>query len=748
MRTSYGRAAVLTISILAALVTVWGLIAPPGEVPKGLSGRYFASADWSGEPLLERIDDIQNTETLTATSAIAGRETFSVEWTGALIVRRDGIHRFATKSDDGTWLWIGDQLVIDNGGSHAATNVWAELPLTRGVHPFRLRYSQTGGDYFLQLGQAGPAGQMVPPEPLIPVALSYREVRVRELWSLVPVAGWYLAGLSIAIAGFRLGRTLPVLSHIAEIWADRGVRLIVVSGMALTAAHIAYGIPAIPSFSADELEPLDTLLASETGFRRWNLRWPPLHAFFITLALQPFRWAETLFHLSLHDEVVVGAMYLVSRGLSVLLVGLALMLTFDVARMLAERRAGYFAAALLATSPLVVFFGSLSNLEVPHLFWVTLTFWAWLKLWQQRSVFWFAVFGASVGLSIAAKDQAYGYYVIAPFALALLVRRDRASHGDRSWLGALSDRRLVYVALSAVAAMAIGHALPFWLDRFVDRLAVLGAAPAQFRIFSPSFEGYVALLSSTAKSFWWAAGSPLLVAFLMGMVTAVRRRQWLPCGLLLPAMTYSITFLAVILYVYDRFLIGWLPIAAAIGGIGLSALWGMRRRGHRLGAVVVTAILAAGVVNGVAINVVFHRDPRHEAWRWLQAQVPCGSSVGVTFNAIYLPPLDCYDVWGLLPSSRVGMTRWPRFLVLNEAYMERFRDTPDGARFLADLRSGALGYWRLERFEATPPPWSLLYWEPRFRNRVEDIETTTDKPLHAIEVWECRDREGCDRPPS
>ena len=59
------------------------------------------------------------------------------------------------------------------------------------------------------------------------------------------------------------------------------------------------------------------------------------------------------------------------------------MLTFDVARMLADRRAGYFAAALLATSPVVLFFSSLSNLEIPQLFWVTLTFWAWLKLWQH-----------------------------------------------------------------------------------------------------------------------------------------------------------------------------------------------------------------------------------------------------------------------------------------------------------------------------------------------------------------------------
>ena len=744
MRTSYARA-VFTICVLAALATAWVLLAPPDEVPNGLLGRYFATADWSGEPFLERVDELPSTETLAATRAVASRGSFSVEWTGALIVRRDGIHRFATKSDDGSWLWIGDQLVIDNGGSHAATNVWAELPLKRGVHAFKLRYSQTGGDYFLQLGQTGRDGHMVPPGPLMPVTLSYGEVRARELWPMVPVTVWYLAALAIVLTGVRLGSTLPVLSDVATIWADRWMRLVVVFGMALSAAHIAYGVPATPSFSVDELEPLDTLLASQTGFRHWNLRWPPLHAFVIALALQPFRWAEALFHLSLEDDVVVGSMYLVSRGLSVVLVGLSLMLTFDVARMLADRRAGYLAAALLATSPIVVFFGSFANLEIPHLFWVTLTFWAWLKLWQHRSVFWFAAFGTAVGLSIAAKDQAYGYYVLTPFALILLVGRDRASLGDRAWLRTLGDRRLVYVVLGTVAAMAVGHALPFRLDRFLERLFMLGPASAQYRMFPHSFEGYVALLSNTAKGFWWAAGSPLVVAVFIGFVAIVRRRQWATCALLLPAITYSITFLAVIMYVYDRFLIGWLPIAAAIGGIGLSALFGIASRGQRLGAAVVTAVLAAGVLNGVAMNVVFHRDSRHRAWQWLQAHVPCGSSIGVSFVERYVPDLDCYDVWEMLPGSLDGMVRWPRFLALNEAYVERFGATPDGAEFLDDLRSGALGYERLSRFESSPPRWAPLYWEPRFWNRVEDIETTSDKPLHAIEVWECRHREGCDR---
>jgi fibro-slime domain-containing protein len=517
--------AALAIALIATLATTWALLAPPDAVPEGLVGRYFATADWSGEPFLERVDLLPSTETLAGTSELTGRDRFSVEWTGTLIIRRDAIHRFATKSDDGTWLWIDDQLVIDNGGTHSARNVWTDVPLKRGAYPFKLRYSQTGGDYFLQLGQTGLAGLMVQPGPLVPGTLSYDELRRRELWPLLMVVVWYCAVVVGVTAALARGRHLPVLRDVAAIWADLPARAIVLVGMALSAAHIAYGVPAVPAFSVDELEPLDTLIASQSGFQGWNLRWPPFHAFVIALTLQPFRWAEAVFQLPLHDDVVVGAMFLVIRGLSVVFVGLTLLLTFDGARMVAGRRAGYFAAALLATCPLVVYFGSLANLEIPHLFWVTLTFWVWLQLWQQRQPYWFAALGTAVGFSLAAKDQSYGYYVLAPFALVFLVVRDRRSRGDRSWLRALGDRRLLLTAVSTLVAMAIGHALPWRLDRFVERLTVMGPLSAQYQLFDPSFEGYMALLVATAKSFWWAAGTPLVVAMLIGLVGAVRGRR-------------------------------------------------------------------------------------------------------------------------------------------------------------------------------------------------------------------------------
>jgi hypothetical protein len=296
-------------------------------------------------------------------------------------------------------------------------------------------------------------------------------------------------------------------------------------------------------------------------------------------------------------------------------------------------------------------------------------------------------------------------------------------------------------------ALAIGHGLPWRFDRFIDRIAVMtGPASAPFRMFERNIPGHVALMAATAKCFVWAAGVPLVAALAGGVIAHLRQKRiWRLVAMLTPIVTYYATFLAVILYVYDRFLIGSLPIAAAIGGVFLARIQQTRLGRFPIGFVVASTIVCAGLLNALAINVVFHRDPRYAASAWLQENVACGTSVGVTFTARYTPRLDCFDVWEVFPGRVDSMARWPRYLVLNEAFAQRFSVTPSGAPFLRRLYAGDLGYQRVSRTEVNPPRWAPLYWEGRFWNRREDPETTTDKPLHAIEVWECSRPGPCGR---
>ena len=130
----------------------------------------------------------------------------------------------------------------------------------------------------------------------------------------------------------------------------------------------------------------------------------------------------------------------------------------------------------------------------------------------------------------------------------------------------------------------------------------------------------------SASTFTWAAGVPLAAAAAAGtIVQIVQRRLARLASLFLPLVTYVVGFLGVVLYVYDRFLIGWLPVAAFIGGTFLA--WFVQRqtlpRVLRYG--VPAIVLSVGLLNAVAQNVAFRDDARYAAADWLTRHVPCGA---------------------------------------------------------------------------------------------------------------------------
>lgn len=77
-------------------------------------------------------------------------EWFSVTISGAFTVSEPGVYRFRLKSDDGSQLFIDNQLVVDNDGIHDAISKRGEIELSEGRHRMLLKYFQ-GMKYILAL---------------------------------------------------------------------------------------------------------------------------------------------------------------------------------------------------------------------------------------------------------------------------------------------------------------------------------------------------------------------------------------------------------------------------------------------------------------------------------------------------------------------------------------------------------------------------------------------------------------------
>jgi fibro-slime domain-containing protein len=72
----------------------------------------------------------------------ARNEWFSLRYTGSFRIERGGEYRFRLKSDDGSQLFIDDELVIDLDGVHDAVSKRGAIELERGLHTIAVRYFQ------------------------------------------------------------------------------------------------------------------------------------------------------------------------------------------------------------------------------------------------------------------------------------------------------------------------------------------------------------------------------------------------------------------------------------------------------------------------------------------------------------------------------------------------------------------------------------------------------------------------------
>lgn len=127
----------------------------------------FGGVDPTASGVVERMD----------TSLAKRKAQYAIEFSATLEVPADGEWHFATRSDDGSWLWIDGELVVDNPGMKPTTRKDGSRKLSKGPHALRVAYTQGGGGAKLQVLWSGPGVK----EQELPASVAYTSVA-----SLVP----------------------------------------------------------------------------------------------------------------------------------------------------------------------------------------------------------------------------------------------------------------------------------------------------------------------------------------------------------------------------------------------------------------------------------------------------------------------------------------------------------------------------------------------------------------------------------
>ena len=123
----------------------------------GLVGEYFDNADFIGLKLTRIDPRIYFDWGSAVPDCSLAPETFSVRWQGQVKIDLAQDYTFYTSTDDGSRLWIDNQLIIDSWIVQGETEHSATVSLTPGLHDIKYEYYQDTGWAIAKLSWSAPS---------------------------------------------------------------------------------------------------------------------------------------------------------------------------------------------------------------------------------------------------------------------------------------------------------------------------------------------------------------------------------------------------------------------------------------------------------------------------------------------------------------------------------------------------------------------------------------------------------------
>ena len=613
----------------------------------------------------------------------------------------------------------------------------ATVPIRSGVHRVHLQFTLPDNRTRPPdlAWSSGRLPQAIPPEALSPRSMSALAWRARD----------FLTPLTIALVWLWFGTAVWLVAQPFFAWFRgqlsedevRPVLAILALSLLLGGYGMSWGLPG--GWAQDELGTQDILDALRLRFASgWHHRYPPLHFYLLVLVHLPFLAAERLDLIDLWSESSQGQIAGMGRALSVVMsVGTAA-LVYLVARTMLSIRAAVLASVCWVLVLTGAFYAKLVNLDMPYVFWFTVSLLGYARALTTNATRDYVLYAAGAAAAVCTKDQAYGLYLFP--TLYLIAHRVRSViAGGRGFSAAalLRDPALPAAAATGILGFALLQGVAFNWSGVQQHFAyIMGPGSGIYRMIdSTSPSGQAFLFRRTFDHLVWSMSWPGLLIGIAGIVLIVRRYPRVGIALLLPALSYYVTFVAVVGYSYDRFMMPVCLILSVFAGAALDAAWPPAAPRWRTAAVAV--VLSYMALRTTSINVMMAADGRYTVERWLMTNVAPEARIGVVEHPVVLPRLrDLVRVTLYNPISDLPAVR-PDFLVLTDNYLTRFPQNAPEREWYGRAIAGKQGYDVVLQHQ-TRMPFAILALEPRFRHP-DGSFTTLHKVNPLVTVLRRRD---------
>ncbi|NJN26098.1 MAG: T9SS type A sorting domain-containing protein [Cyclobacteriaceae bacterium] len=135
------------------------------EINQGLEYAYYEINNMSSLPNFNNFVPVETGSIGNFDISVKNRnDNFALVYSGKITIPTSGSYTFYTSSDDGSQLFINDNLIVNNDGLHGTQERSGSLNLNQGTHDIKVTFFERGGGEVLQVRWQGPsiAKQLIP----------------------------------------------------------------------------------------------------------------------------------------------------------------------------------------------------------------------------------------------------------------------------------------------------------------------------------------------------------------------------------------------------------------------------------------------------------------------------------------------------------------------------------------------------------------------------------------------------------
>ncbi len=135
------------------------------ENPEAGVNYFYYEGIWENLPDFNSLEPVKKGTSSNFDITLRNQnDYFGFQYSGYVLIPRDDVYTFYTDSDDGSKLYIGDKLIVDNDGLHGMQEKKGIVALSKGFHRLKVLYFErsVGNDLKVLIEGGGIKKQIIP----------------------------------------------------------------------------------------------------------------------------------------------------------------------------------------------------------------------------------------------------------------------------------------------------------------------------------------------------------------------------------------------------------------------------------------------------------------------------------------------------------------------------------------------------------------------------------------------------------